>query len=133
MALIPIGPWKRDSTYRVHPLGLKDSTYRVPLLDSKLVRLHYAWYYRIKSSSGPSSAFAALRTPQPSFGTLKAVEPRLTYPNLYILHADPCNKSYIWTPQPITLPRSCCACGVTIGTSKRSSYIERVYKIPCGM
>ena len=51
MALIPIGPWKRDSTYRVHPLGLKDSTYRVPLLDSKLVRLRYAWYYRIKSPS----------------------------------------------------------------------------------
>ena len=82
MALIPIGPWKRDSTYRVHPLGIKDSTYRVPLLDSKLVRLHYAWYYRIKSPSGPSSALAALGTPQPSFGTLNAVEPRLTYPNL---------------------------------------------------
>ena len=43
MALIPTGPWKRDSTYRVHPLRLKDSTYRVPLLDSKLVRLRYAW------------------------------------------------------------------------------------------
>ena len=84
MALIPIGPWKRDSTYRVHPLGLKDSTYRVPLLDSKLVRLRYAWYYRIKSPSGPSSALAALGTPQPSFGTLNAVEPRLTYPNLYL-------------------------------------------------
>ena len=84
MALIPIGPWKRDSTYRVHPLGLKDSTYRVPLLDSKLVRLRYAWYYRIKSPSGPSSALAALGTPQPSFRTLNAVEPRLTYPNLYI-------------------------------------------------
>ena len=48
-----IGPWKRDSTYRVHPLGLMDSTYRVPLLDSKLIRLRYAWYYRIKSPSGP--------------------------------------------------------------------------------
>ena len=35
-----------DSTYRVHPLGLMVSTYRVPLLDSKLLRLHYAWYYR---------------------------------------------------------------------------------------
>ena len=84
MALIPIGPWKRDSTYRVHPLGLKDSTYRVPLLDSKLVRLRYAWYYRIKSPLGPSSALTALGTQQPSFGTLNAVEPRLTYPNLYI-------------------------------------------------
>ena len=81
MALIPIGPWKQDSTYRVHPLGLKDSTYRVPLLDS--VRLRYVWYYRIKSPSGPSSALAALGTPQTSFGTLNAVEPRLTYPNLY--------------------------------------------------
>ena len=34
IALIPIGPWTRDSTYRVHPLGLMDSTSRVPLLDS---------------------------------------------------------------------------------------------------
>ena len=66
MALIPIGQWKRDSTYRVHPLGLMDSTYRVPLLDSKLVRLRYAWYYHM----------AVLLT-------LNAVEPRLTYPNLY--------------------------------------------------
>ena len=90
MALIPIGPWKRDSTYRVHPLGLKDSTYRVPLLDSKLVRLRYAWYYRIKSPSGPSSALAALGTPQPSFGTLNEVEPRLTYPNLYKVQNDRC-------------------------------------------
>ena len=81
MALIPIGPSKRDFTYRVHPLGLKDSTYRVPLLDS---RLRYAWYYRIKSPSGPSSALAALGMPQLSFGTLNAVEPRLTYPNLYL-------------------------------------------------
>ena len=55
---------------------------RVPLLDSKLVRLRYAWYYRIKSPSTPSSALAALRTPQPFFWTLNAVEPRLTYPNL---------------------------------------------------
>ena len=33
---------------------------------------------------------------------------------LVILHADPCNKSYIyiWTPQSITLPRSRCVCGV---------------------
>ena len=96
MALIPIGPWKRDSTYRVHPLGLMDSTYRVhplglmdstyrvPLLDSELVRLRYAWYYRIKSPSGPSSALTVLGMPQPSFWTLNAVEPRLTYPNLYI-------------------------------------------------
>ena len=84
MALIPIEPWKRDSTYRVHPVGLKDSTYRVPLLDYKLVRPRYAWYYCIKSPSGPSSALAALGTPQPSFGTLNAVEPRLTYPNLYL-------------------------------------------------
>ena len=84
MALIPIGPWKWDSTYRVHPLELKDSTYRVPLLDSKLVRLRYAWYYRIKSCSGPSSTLAALGTPQLSFATLNAVEPRLTYPNLYL-------------------------------------------------
>ena len=84
MALIPIGPWLRDSTYRVHPLRLMGSTYRVPLLDSKLVRLHYAWYYRIKRPSGPSSTLAALGTPQPSFWTLNAVEPRLTYPNLYI-------------------------------------------------
>ena len=42
------------------------------------IRLRYAWYYRIKSPSGPSSALAALGTPQPSFGTLNAVEPRLT-------------------------------------------------------
>ena len=96
MALIPIGPWLRDSTYRVHPLGLMDSTYRVPLLDSKLVRLCYAWYYRIKSPSGPSSILAALGTPQPSFQTLNVVEPSLTYPNLYIdskgrkLHTLPC-------------------------------------------
>ena len=47
-------------------------------------RLRYAWYYRIKSPSGPSSALAALGTPQPSFGTLNAVEPCLTYPNLYL-------------------------------------------------
>ena len=85
MALIPIGPWLRDSTYRVHPLGLMDSTYRVPLLDSKLVRLRYTWYYRIKSPSRHSSALAALGTPQPSFRTLNAVQPRLTYPNYYIL------------------------------------------------
>ena len=62
-----------------------DSTYRVPLLDSKLVRLRFAWYYRIKSPSGPSSALAVLGTPQPSFWTLNAVEPRLTYPNLYLV------------------------------------------------
>ena len=31
---------------------------------------------------------------------------------LIIFHAYPCNKSYIWTPQPITLPHSRCACGV---------------------
>ena len=73
-----------DSTYRVHPLGLMDSTYRVPLLDSKLVRLRYAWYYRIKSPSGHSSALAVLGTPQQSFWTLNAVEPCLTYPNLYL-------------------------------------------------
>ena len=84
MALIPIGPWKRDSTYRVHPLRLMDSTYRVLLLDSKLVRLCYAWYYRIKSPSGRSSSLAALGMPQPSFWTLNAVEPCLTYPNLYL-------------------------------------------------
>ena len=47
MALIPIGPWKRDSTYRGHPLGLMDSTYRIPLLNFKLLRLGYAWYYSI--------------------------------------------------------------------------------------
>ena len=67
MALIPIGPWLRNSTYRVHPLGLMYSTYRFPLLDS-----------------GPSSALAALGKPQPSFCTLNAVEQRLTYPNLYL-------------------------------------------------
>ena len=89
MALIPIGPWKRDSTYRVHPLGPKDYTYRVPLLDSKLVRLRYAWYYCIKSPSGHSSALTVLGMPQPSFGTLNTVEPRLTYPNLYIDHNTP--------------------------------------------
>ena len=35
---------------------------------------------------------------------------------LVIFHADPCNKSYIyiWTPRPITLPRSRCACGVNM-------------------
>ena len=99
MALIPIGPWKWNSTYRVHPLGLKDSTYRVPLLDSKLVRLCYAWYYHIKSPSGPSSALAALGTPQPSFWTLNEVEPRLTYPNLYVedyLHQTRMNKRGVW-------------------------------------
>ena len=63
MALIPIGPWLRDSTYRVRPLGLMDSTYRVPLLDSKLVRLRHTWYYCI-------NALAALGMPQPSFWTL---------------------------------------------------------------
>ena len=84
MALIPIGSWLRDSTYRVHPLGLMDSIYRVPLLDSKLVRLCYAWYYRIKSPSGPSSTLTVLRMPHPSFWTLNAAEPHLTYPNLYI-------------------------------------------------
>ena len=47
----------------------------LPLLDSKLVRLRCAWYYRIKSPSGPSSVLAALGTPQPSFWTLNAVEP----------------------------------------------------------
>ena len=62
-----------------------DSTYRVPLLDYKLVRLRYAWYYRIKTPSGPSSALAAFGTPQPSFWILNAVEPRLTYPNLYLV------------------------------------------------
>ena len=87
MALIPIGLWQRDSTYRVHPLGLMDSTYRVPLLDSKLVRLCYAWYYRIKSPSGPSSVLAALRTPKPSFWALNEVEPCMTYPNLYLEHS----------------------------------------------
>ena len=102
MALIPIGPWKRDSTYRVHPLGLRDFTYRVPLLDSKLVRLCYAWYYRIKSPSGPSSALTALGMPQPSFWTLNAVEPCLTYPNLYleVLTCDLCNQpmfSELWS------------------------------------
>ena len=56
------------------------------MLDSKLVRLRYAWYYRIKSPSGPSSALAVLWMPQPSFGTLNAVEPRLTYPNLYVVY-----------------------------------------------
>ena len=34
---------------------------------------------------------------------------------LVIFHADPCNKSYIYMePRSITLPRSRCACGVTI-------------------
>ena len=47
-------------------------------IHSKLVRLRYAWYYRIKSPSGPSSVLAALGTPQPSFWTSNAVEPRLT-------------------------------------------------------
>ena len=28
--------------------GRMDSTYTVPLLDSKLLRLRYSWYYRIK-------------------------------------------------------------------------------------
>ena len=46
MALIPIGPWKRDSTYRVHPLGLMDSTYRVPLLD-----LNYLGYVKRGSTA----------------------------------------------------------------------------------
>ena len=82
------GPYSHrivETGYRVHPLRLMDSTYRVPLLDSKLVRLQYAWYYRIKSPSGPSSVLAALGTPQPSFWTtLNAVEPRLTYPNYYV-------------------------------------------------
>ena len=33
---------------------------------------------------------------------------------LVIFHADPCNKSYIWTPTPITLSRSSCSCGVKL-------------------
>ena len=74
-----------------------DSTYRGPLLDSKLVRLRYAWYYRIKSTSGPSSALAALGTPQPSFSTLNAVEPRLTYPNLYLFFYL-CSMYYYFLP-----------------------------------
>ena len=53
-----------------------DSTYRVPLLDSKLVRLRYAWYYH-KSPSGRSSALATLRMPQPSFWTLNAVHQKV--------------------------------------------------------
>ena len=38
MTLIPIGPLN-GSLHIVHPLGLMDSTYRVPLLDSKLVTI----------------------------------------------------------------------------------------------
>ena len=124
MAHVPIGPWKRDSTYRVHPLGLMDSTYRVPLLDSKLVRLRYAWYYRIKSPSGPSSALTALGTPQPSFWTLNAVEPRLTYPNLYLLHTTvhfPMTSSvryqHIFNGLKFTLHRACVLDNVVITTT----------------
>ena len=77
MALIPMGPWKWDCTYRVHPLGLMDSTYRVPLLDSNLLRL---------CTRGTSSALAALGKSQPSFWTLNVVERLLTYPNLYLVY-----------------------------------------------
>ena len=69
-----------DGPYSHRTVWQRDSTYRVPLLDSKLVRPRYAWYY-----CRPSSALAALGTPQPSFWTLHAVEPHLTYPNLYIV------------------------------------------------
>ena len=54
MALIPIGPWQQDSTYRVHPLGLMDSTYRVPLLDS-----NYLGYV----TRGGTTAFKGAGTP----------------------------------------------------------------------
>ena len=87
MALIPIRTVE-TGLYIVESIlwGLMDTTYRVPLLDSKLVRLRYAWYYHIKSPSGPSSALTVLGTPQPSFWTLNAVEPCLTYPNLYLVY-----------------------------------------------
>ena len=66
MAFIPIGSRQRDSTYRV------------PLLDSKLVRLRYAG----------TTAFKVLQELvamlQPSFYTLNAVEPHAMYPNLYV-------------------------------------------------
>ena len=42
------------------------------------------WYYRILNPLGPSSALAALETPQPSFWTLNAVQPCTAYPNLYL-------------------------------------------------
>ena len=61
-----------------------DSTYRVPLLDYKLLRLYYMWYYRILSPSGPSSALGALGIPHPpSIWILNAVQPRTAYPHLY--------------------------------------------------
>ena len=51
LEVITIGlQWSRmaetDEQYFCSFHGL-DSTYRVPLLESKLVRLHYAWYYHI--------------------------------------------------------------------------------------
>ena len=98
MALIPVGPYGNGTLHNSPSSEGMDSTYRVPLLDSKLVRLRYAWYYRIKSPSGPSSALAALGTPQPFFWTLNAVEPRLTYPNLYIGQLLHCSSGEIKYP-----------------------------------
>ena len=83
MALIPIGPWQRDSTYRVHPLGLMDSTYRVPLLDSRLLYV----------TRGTTTFKVPQDLVEPSlhsgryiqfFWTLNVVEPHVTYPNLYL-------------------------------------------------
>ena len=81
MALIPIGPWKRDSTYRGHPLGLMDSTYRVPLLENYLGYVARGTTAVLQDLVAPS-----LRSEchSQSFWTLNAVEPRATYPNLYL-------------------------------------------------
>ena len=83
MAFIIIGPWQRDSMYRVHSLGLMDSTYRVPLLDSKLVRLRYTWYYHIKSPQDLVAPSLRSKRYSHSFLTLNTVEVDLMYPNLY--------------------------------------------------
>ena len=59
-------------------MATQDSTYKVPLLDSKLLRLRYAWYYRIQD------LVAALGMPQPVLldfkcGTLQVVLPTLKF------------------------------------------------------
>ena len=53
----------------------KKGTCRVPLLDSKLVRLRYTVLPHLKSS-GPSSSLTALRMLKPVLWTLNPVEPQ---------------------------------------------------------
>ena len=83
MALIPIGPWKRDSTYyRGHPLGLMDSTYRIPLLDFLGYVTHGTTAFKVLQDLVVPSLRSGCHSQ--SFWTLNAVEPRATYPNLYL-------------------------------------------------